>query len=361
MVGSNFNTHITFCIFASQFSFMNDNPYKSIIYWLFSGCLLIFLMVIIGGITRLTNSGLSMVDWKLIMGMIPPLNEQEWIDTFNQYKKFPEYKEVNFMFALEDFKAIFFWEYLHRLIGRIIGIVFIVPFLYFLIKKKFTKRLMNQCLIILGMGAFQGFLGWWMVKSGLVNNPDVSHYRLAIHLITAFLTFAYTFWVALGLIHYKEERPNIPSMRKGVFILFVITVLQIVYGAFVAGLNAGFSINTWPKMGDVWIAETVTAMEPLWTNFVDGIGGVQFIHRYLAYIVVGIILFLVFKSSKYELNTMQKKSLMLLVFVVFIQFLLGIFTLLYAVPVWLGVTHQVGAFLLLGVIVYAMSSFRKVN
>ncbi|MBL4594750.1 MAG: COX15/CtaA family protein [Flavobacteriales bacterium] len=336
-----------------------DNTHKPIIIWLLTGCALIFLMVVIGGITRLTNSGLSMVDWKLIMGMVPPLNEQDWIETFNKYKQFPEYQEVNFMFTLEEFKAIFFWEYLHRLIGRIIGIVFIVPFFYFLIKKRFVGKLMKQCLIILGMGAFQGFLGWWMVKSGLVDNPDVSHYRLAIHLIAAFLTFAYTFWVALSLINHKEERPNFPSMRKWVSVLFVITVLQIIYGAFVAGLNAGFIMNTWPKMGERWIAETVTVMEPFWTNFVDGVGGVQFVHRYLAYIVVGLVLFLLLKSSKYELNKTQSKSLVVLIVVVFIQFLLGIFTLLYAVPVWLGVTHQVGAFLLLGAIVYSASSFRK--
>ncbi|PCJ26343.1 MAG: heme A synthase [Flavobacteriales bacterium] len=338
---------------------LKDNPNKPVIIWLLTGCVLIFLMVVIGGITRLTNSGLSMVDWKLIMGMVPPMNEQDWIETFNKYKKFPEYQEVNFMFTLEEFKAIFFWEYLHRLIGRIIGIIFIVPFFYFLIKKKIKEKLLKQSLIILGMGGFQGFLGWWMVKSGLVNDPDVSHYRLAIHLIAAFLTFAYTFWVALNLIYYKEERPNVPFMRNGVAILFVVTILQIIYGAFVAGLNAGFTMNTWPKMGNVWIAETVTAMEPFWTNFVDGIGGVQFIHRYLAYVVVGLVLFLLFKSAKYELNKIQSKSLIALLVIVFAQFLLGIFTLIYAVPVWLGVTHQVGAFLLLGAIVYAMSSFRE--
>ncbi len=338
---------------------LKNNPHKPVIIWLLTGCLLIFLMVVIGGITRLTNSGLSMVDWKLVMGMIPPLTEQDWIATFNKYKQFPEYQEVNFMFTLEEFKAIFFWEYLHRLIGRIIGIVFIVPFFYFLIKKKITGKLMPQCLILLGMGAFQGFLGWWMVKSGLVDNPDVSHYRLAIHLIAAFLTFAYAFWVALDLIYMNRERPNVPFMRKWVFVLFMVTILQIIYGAFVAGLNAGFTMNTWPKMGDRWIAETVTAMEPFWTNFVDGIGGVQFIHRYLAYIVVGIVLFLLLKSAKHELSKIQSKSLTALLGIVFIQFLLGIFTLLYAVPIWLGVTHQVGAFFLLGAIVYAMSSFRK--
>ncbi len=338
---------------------MKDNSNKSIILWLLTGCILIFLMVVIGGITRLTNSGLSMVDWNLFMGMVPPLNEKEWLTAFHQYQQFPEYQQVNFHFSLEEFKSIFFWEYLHRLIGRIIGMVFIIPFFYFLIKKKLTKKLTIQCLIILFMGGFQGFLGWWMVKSGLVDNPDVSHYRLAVHLIAAFLTFAYTFWVALQLIYKNEERKDVPFMRKWVFILFAVTILQIIYGAFVAGLNAGFVMNTWPKMGDQWISDSVTAIKPLWLNFIDGIGGVQFVHRYLAYIVVGLVIFLLMKSAKYDLTKLQSKSLIALLCVVFLQFLLGIFTLLMAVPVWLGVVHQVGAFFLLGTIVFSISSFRK--
>jgi cytochrome c oxidase assembly protein subunit 15 len=338
---------------------LKDNSQKSVIIWLLSGCALIFLMVVVGGITRLTNSGLSMVDWKLIMGMIPPLNEQDWIATFDQYKQFPEYQEVNYLFTLEEFKAIFFWEYIHRLIGRIIGLVFIIPFFFFLLKNKIQGKLIGKCVIILCMGGFQGFLGWWMVKSGLVNNPDVSHYRLATHLIAAFLTFAYTFWVALGLIYKSEETPNVSFMRNGVLILFIMTVIQIIYGAFVAGLNAGFVMNTYPKMGDSWIAESVTAMEPFFVNFIDGIGGVQFVHRVLAHIVVGLVIFLLMKSTKFELNRIQKKSLIALIVVVCIQFLLGVFTLLYAVPVWLGVTHQVGAFFLLGAVVFSMNTFRK--
>ncbi|MEJ6735603.1 MAG: COX15/CtaA family protein [Flavobacteriales bacterium] len=339
---------------------LKNNSHKSVIIWLLTGCALIFLMVVIGGITRLTESGLSMVDWKLFMGMIPPLSEQDWLETFNQYKQFPEYREVNFMFTLEEFKSIFFWEYLHRLIGRIVGLVFIIPFVYFLLTKKITGKLSRQSIVILFMGAFQGFLGWWMVKSGLIDNPDVSHYRLAAHLIAAFLTFAYTFWVALSLIYKDEERPNVPFMRKWIMVLFVATVIQIIYGAFVAGLNAGFVMNTYPKMGDSWIAESVTAIEPFWINFIDGIGGVQFVHRTLAHIVVGLVLFLLLKSSKFEMNKIQTNSLIALLVIIFVQFMLGVFTLLYAVPVWLGVTHQVGAFFLLGTVVYALSSFRKV-
>jgi len=338
---------------------MKEKADRSVIIWLLTGCLLIFVMVVIGGITRLTHSGLSMVDWNLFMGAIPPLNENQWIETFNNYKQFPEYQKVNFTFTLEEFKSIFFWEYLHRLIGRLIGLVFIIPFVYFLIRKRITGRLFKECLIILGMGAFQGFLGWWMVKSGLVDNPDVSHYRLAIHLITAFVTFAYTFWVALKLMYKQEVADTSVPMRRGLIALLIVLILQIVYGALVAGLDAGKVYNTWPKMGELWVAESVTAMSPFLSNFVDGIAGVQFVHRYLAFIVVGLVLYLVLKSVKYNPTIRQKRSLKVLMVIVFTQFMLGIFTLLYGVPVWLGVAHQIGAFFLLGAVVIGLNAYRK--
>jgi heme a synthase len=345
--------------FWGEFLIMKDNPNKSIIIWLLTGCVLIFLMVVIGGITRLTNSGLSMVDWKLIMGMIPPIGEEQWLSAFEKYKQFPEYEQVNFTFSLSEFKSIFFWEYLHRLIGRLIGLVFIIPFVYFLIKKKLSKKLLIQCFLILFMGAFQGFLGWWMVKSGLVNDPDVSHYRLAIHLLTAFLTFAYTLWVSLTLLYPVNKKDVYGKVRVWLYILFGMVVLQIVYGAFVAGLNAGFIMNTYPKMGEQWISDSVTAMKPIWTNFLEGIGGVQFVHRVLAHLVVLLILYIYLKASKLSLNKIQLKGLKALLIIVFSQFLLGVFTLLYAVPLWLGVAHQIGAFFLLGAVVFTMSSFRK--
>ena len=337
---------------------MNNNPNKSIIVWLLSGCLLIFLMVIIGGITRLTNSGLSMVDWKLIMGSIPPIGEEAWQKTFEQYQQFPEYQMVNNHFTLSEFKSIFFWEYFHRLLGRLIGLVFMVPFIYFLVKKKLSKKLTLQCIIILGMGALQGTIGWWMVKSGLVKDPDVSHFRLAIHLITAFITFAYTFWVALNLI-YPENKSEFTGVRKVGFLLCGVTILQIVYGAFVAGLNAGFVMNTWPKMGTQWFDDSAFAMQPLWLNFIEGIGGVQFVHRYLAYAVVGLVVYLWLKTRKLDLNDLQAKGVKMLLFVVLFQFTLGVFTLILAVTIWLGVAHQLGAFLLLTAVVFVMNTFKK--
>ena len=334
---------------------------KPVFYWLISGCLLIFLMVIIGGITRLTNSGLSMVEWKLIMGMIPPLNEAQWIETFEKYKQFPEYQIVNTHFTIEEFKSIFFWEYLHRLLGRIIGLVFIVPFIYFLIKKRLSKKILLQSIILLLMGSLQGFFGWWMVKSGLVKDPDVSHFRLATHLITAFLTFAYTFWVALGLTENITSKNYFSPIKRSINLLFVILIFQIIYGAFVAGLNAGFIMNTWPKMGNEWINDAVFAIKPLWKNFTEGLAGVQFVHRYLAVIVVLMVVFSWLKAAKYTLNNIQLLSLKILLSVVFSQFLLGIFTLIYAVPVWLGVVHQVGAFFLLTATIFCMFVFKKMD
>jgi cytochrome c oxidase assembly protein subunit 15 len=329
----------------------------SVIVWLLSGCLLIFTMVIVGGITRLTGSGLSMVDWKLFAGSIPPINNQQWVETFELYKQFPEFQKQNYMFTLEEFKNIFFWEYIHRLLGRLIGLVFIIPFIYFLIKKRLSRKLTLQCTVLLFMGASQGAIGWWMVKSGLVNNPDVSHFRLATHLITAFLTFSYTFWVALSLIYPNKSHQNI-TLHKLSFILMIVVVIQIIYGAFVAGLGAGKVYNTWPKMNNDWIAESVYAMTPFWSNFVNGIAGVQFIHRTFAFVVLGLIIYIFYQSRKTPLIQLEKNAINLLLITVFFQMVLGIITLVLGVPIWLGVIHQLGAFILLGSTVFSIFIFK---
>ena len=329
----------------------------SVIVWLLSGCLLIFTMVIVGGITRLTGSGLSMVDWKLLAGSIPPINNQQWVETFELYKQFPEFQKQNYMFTLEEFKSIFFWEYIHRLLGRLIGLVFIIPFIYFLIKKRLSKKLTLQCIVLLFMGASQGAIGWWMVKSGLVNNPDVSHFRLATHLITAFLTFSYTFWVALSLIYPNKSHQN-KILYKLSFLLMIVVVIQIIYGAFVAGLDAGKVYNTWPKMNKDWIAESVYAMTPFWNNFVNGIAGVQFIHRTFAFVVLGLIIYIFYQSRKIQLIQLEKNAINLLLITVFFQMVLGIITLVMGVPIWLGVMHQLGAFILLASTVFSIFIFK---
>lgn len=316
----------------------------------------------VGGITRLTNSGLSMTDWHLVTDTFPPTSDQAWNEAFEEYKKFPEYQKINIHndFTMDDYKFIYFWEWFHRFIGRIIGIVFIIPFVYFLIKKKLDASTIKKCIILLFMGGFQGFLGWFMVKSGLIDNPDVSHYRLALHLTFAFITFAYTLWVALDLIYPNKIEVILP-LQKLARIAMIVLIIQIIYGGFVAGLNAGLIHNHWPLMSEgKLIHETVWIEQPtLLQNLTEGKSGVQFVHRTLAYIVVGLMILLYVRSKKYALTNLQSKSVKTLVLFVFIQFILGIFTLLFHVPLWLGLAHQLMAFLLLSAMTFTLHRFSK--
>jgi heme a synthase len=335
---------------------------KSVIIWLLSGCFLVFIMVIVGGITRLTNSGLSMTDWHLITDTFPPLSEEKWQEAFTEYKKFPEYKLVNSQtaFTLADYQYIYFWEWFHRFIGRIIGLVFIVPFVYFLVKKKIDTATLRKCYVLLGMGALQGFFGWYMVKSGLIDNPDVSHFRLSLHLTFAFLTFAYTLWVALDL-QFPERKSTPIQLRNLARIALVFVLIQIIYGGFVAGLNAGLIHNHWPLMSDGQFMHDSVFIEQktLFLNLVEGKSGVQFVHRTLAYLVVGWIGLLAYKSRKFSLNKQQKNGLYTALVVVGIQFCLGVFTLLLGVPVWLGLAHQIGAFVLLASLTFTLHRLTK--
>jgi cytochrome c oxidase assembly protein subunit 15 len=335
---------------------------RSVVIWLLSGCVLLFLMVTVGGITRLTNSGLSMTDWHLVTDTFPPLTEAKWQEAFDQYKKFPEYQKINIHndFQLSDYKFIYFWEWFHRFIGRIIGLVFFIPFVYFLIKKKLDRTTINKCIVLLAMGAFQGFLGWFMVRSGLIDNPDVSHFRLALHLTFAFITFAYTFWVALDLI-YPNRSNGIPSLKKIARFALVFLLVQIIYGGFVAGLNAGLIHNHWPMMSDGQFIHDSVFLEQknLLLSFTEGKSGVQFIHRTLAYAVVSSMVLLYVKSRKFTLNPGQSNGIKLLVILVFVQFALGVFTLLYGVPLWLGLTHQINAFFLLSAMTYTLHRLSK--
>jgi cytochrome c oxidase assembly protein subunit 15 len=317
---------------------MKDN--KKVIYWLLTGCTLIFIMVIVGGITRLTHSGLSISNYKLISGTIPPTNAVEWKEAFDLYKQYPEYQKLNYNMTLEAFKDIYFWEWIHRVIGRVIGLIFVIPFLYFLIRKQLTIPTIKKCIILLFMGSFQGFLGWYMVKSGLVERPDVSHYRLAMHLTTAFLTFAYTFWVALDLV-FPSKKEIKSSFRNIIRVGLVVLVIQIIWGAFVAGLDAGWIHNHWPLMNDGQLVhETVTTeQEPLWRNFIEGKSG--------------------FKTRKMKTTILQQKGANLLLILVGVQFILGVLTLVLFVPVWLGVLHQITAFFLLAAMTFTLHRFSK--
>jgi len=333
---------------------------KAVVYWLLTGCALIFVMVLVGGITRLTHSGLSISDYKLIHGTLPPMNEQAWQEAFDLYKQYPEYQKLNSHFDIEDFKDIYFWEWLHRFIGRFIGMVFILPFLYFLFTKKLDRPTIKKCLVLLFLCGFQGFLGWYMVKSGLVDHPDVSHFRLASHLTMAFLTFAFSLWVALDLIYPTKKEIN-RSIRNLIRIGYVILLLQIIWGAFVAGLDAGFIHNHWPMMSEGKLMHETVYIEhqPVIKNFFEGKSGVQFVHRYLAYIVVGFIALIWFKTRKVERTPLQEKGLKLLLALVGLQFVLGVLTLTYAVPLWLGIAHQIGAFFLLAAMTFTLHRFTK--
>jgi cytochrome c oxidase assembly protein subunit 15 len=336
----------------------------NVVLWLLTGCLLIFIMVIIGGITRLTGSGLSITEWKVVTGTLPPLNEDQWLKEFHLYMDSPQFKLINSHFGLEEFKEIYWWEYIHRLLGRLIGLVFVIPFIWFLITKQLSRPMVWKSLILFFMGALQGFIGWYMVKSGLVDRPSVSHLRLALHLSTAFATFGLTFWFALGLLDTQriQPGPELRKMRTGIWIVFVILVAQIVYGAFVAGLKAGLIYNTWPMMEGSWVAGSVTyAWEQMgWLALRDNMAMVQFIHRNLAIIFVIAFEVLYWRSRKYSvLSSKQKFAFQLVTAATVLQFTLGVITLLLAVPVFMGVIHQAGAFLLLTAMIYLVHCLYK--
>ncbi|MFT4754906.1 MAG: cytochrome c oxidase assembly protein subunit 15 [Salibacteraceae bacterium] len=336
--------------------------HKPVIIWLFIGAIMVFIMIAIGGITRLTSSGLSMVDWNLIMGSIPPLSEEAWQSTFEEYQKFPEYQTIHNHFTLEDFKGIFFWEFTHRLFGRLIGIVFIIPFFIFLKKGLIKGTLLKQLLILLSFGAFQGFLGWYMVSSGLVHEPRVSHFRLAAHLSTAFFTIAYSVWIALDLIQGRSKGIVIPkSLQSLSWVTLILLAIQIIFGAFVAGKDAGLIHNFWPNMNpNEFISNEVFAGSSLLDSFINVPSGIQFVHRYLAYIVVGFVTFLWFKSRK-VMDKETSKRFNIAMLIVGLQFVLGVATLLLHVPLVIALLHQLGAILLLLSMVYILHRISAIS
>jgi cytochrome c oxidase assembly protein subunit 15 len=329
--------------------------------WLLSGCFLIFCMVVIGGITRLTGSGLSITEWKPIMGSIPPLNNADWEIAFQKYKQIPQFQQVNYDFTLEDFKTIFFWEYFHRLIGRLIGIVFIVPFLWFFFKGMFDKKTLTKVLFLFFLGGLQGFLGWFMVKSGLSERTSVSHFRLAIHLFTAFLTFAFTLYFALELLKKKETSTYNKKLFNLIRVILVVASVQLVYGAFVAGMHAGKIYNTYPLMNGKFFPEGALAINPVWLNIFENQGTVQFIHRWLAALLVILTFALFFQTLKNKIKDSRKTGVLFLVIAIGIQFLLGVFTLLSGVNFTLAILHQAGAFFVFSAGVYLLFVFGRSN
>jgi cytochrome c oxidase assembly protein subunit 15 len=314
-------------------------------------------MVVLGGVTRLTGSGLSMVDWRPVTGFLPPLNDAEWQASFDQYRESPEFQKINVNMDVEAYKGIFWLEYLHRLLGRLIGIVFFIPFVIFAVRGYIARREWPRYLLMFFLGGMQGVLGWYMVKSGLVDNPHVSQYRLTAHLIAAFLIYAYMFWVALSLIFPRRHAKSHPLYNKARGLAAFIS-LTIVSGGFVAGLKAGKIYNNFPMMGDYWIPPGVLALEPAWRNFFDNPALVQFDHRVLAISTLLLTLVFWWVARGTELAARSVAAVRLLLGLVIVQVSLGIWTLLTVVPIALGAIHQGVALLLFTAALYVAHCLR---
>lgn len=331
---------------------MNQQDKKYIRRWYWSGAILVFIILVIGGITRLTDSGLSMTDWKPIMGSIPPITEAQWEEAFEQYKQFPEYQVINRGMSMGEFQYIFFWEYLHRMFARLLGLVFIIPFIWFVAKKKFDKKQLKRSLFLMFLGAGQGLMGWYMVMSGLIDIPAVSHYRLAAHLSLAFLIFGSCLWFALDLReHQPDPGKGTSELKKWLYFFGILLILQIVWGAFVAGLNAGHIYNTFPKMFQYWFPPELWISEPLLINFVENIVTVQWVHRVVGTLLALIVIMIWIRSYQLKTNFSTKMWGLSLFTIVLTQYLIGVFTLLLHVPIWLGVLHQAVAMILLGILI----------
>lgn len=349
-----------------------SNSDRTIAYWLIIVAIMIYAMVILGGVTRLTGSGLSIVEWDPIMGAIPPLNETEWQDAFQQYQQYPEYKLLNRDMALSEFKEIFAFEYAHRLLGRSIGIVFAIPFLFFYFRKQIKRSLTPKLIIMFVLGGLQGLLGWLMVKSGLVDRPSVSQYRLAAHLLAAILIYSYILWTAWGLLYPTPRNswvPGVKKLRRQIRILTAIIVLMIISGAFVAGTHAGAVFKTFPDMNGHLFPPGLFGMSPFWLNFVENPTTIQFDHRLIAYVIIILLSVIWYRSRHYTLTSSTRNALTLMLIVMLIQVTLGISTLLSepsvplraGVSVTLGAMHQGGALLLLTVALFVNHELRRGN
>jgi heme a synthase len=312
--------------------------------WFLTGAWLTFLIVVIGGITRLTQSGLSIVDWRPIMGVIPPLNEEQWVEAFERYRQFPEYQVLRRGMSLDEFKFIFFWEYVHRLAARLIGLVFLVPFLYFWLRGYFNRPLLRRVLVLFALGAAQGVLGWLMVRSGLVDRPSVSHYRLAAHLSLALLILGACVWLARQMNvargAYAVETARGAGGTRLVYGLGALLALQIVWGAFVAGLHAGLIFNTFPLMGDGLVPPGAWILEPTLTNLVENPATVQWVHRVLGTLLLLAAAAVHWRNRNDEADRTGRRLSAAFLLLVLGQYGLGVVTLLLRVPIALGTLHQ---------------------
>ena len=323
---------------------MSHNPNKKLVIWLFVVCFFIIFLVVFGGWVRLTRSGLSMVDWHVITGVLPPTNQAEWQATFEQYQLSPEFIKIHRSMNLEEYKFIYYNEYIHRMIARFTGLLFVVPLFYYLFTNKISWRKSGIYLAV-GLGfAFQGVLGWYMVSSGLVDRPSVSHYRLTAHLDTALILLGLTFWAALDNI-YGMAKPEDRSSRKKLqwmaIFLFLVLMLQISYGGLVAGLKAGYVSGTWPLMSGKWIPPGMLSLfEPWWQNFLAAPIAVHFVHRWLAFAVLTVAIVLYYLVKNRGLPPTISKGAQVMIAVTLVQIAFGVSVVWFHVPLWLALVHQ---------------------
>jgi cytochrome c oxidase assembly protein subunit 15 len=323
---------------------------RAIAHWLMVVAGLVFVMIVVGGITRLTESGLSITRWDPLSGAIPPLNEADWEAAFALYRDSPQGQLVNRGMTLDDFKFIYFWEFIHRQLGRVIGVAFALPLIWFAVRKAIPKGYGWKLVALLALGGLQGAIGWWMVASGLVDVPEVSHIRLAVHLLTALLIFGALIWVARDL--YALARvPEAKPAKMPLVALWALALLavQMLFGAYVAGLEAGYAFNTWPLMGGELYPEAAPWLEPFARNFVDNPVTVQFVHRWLAFVVAAAIGLVAWRAWAAG----AKSPAVHLAGAVILQILLGIATILTGVKLWIGVAHQGMAAVLLAALLVA--------
>ncbi|WP_426257569.1 COX15/CtaA family protein [Sphingomonas sp. DC1600-2] len=312
--------------------------------WLFGVAALVVAMVVIGGITRLTESGLSITQWKPISGVIPPLNAVQWQAEFDNYKKIPEYQQLNRGMSMAGFQAIFFWEYLHRLLGRVVGAAYLLPLLWFWIRGRVPRGYVPRLFALVALVCFQGAIGWWMVSSGLVKRIDVSHVRLAVHLVTALTLLAGTVWTALDLRALALNGRARPARLRPVAVLALGLLFgQILFGAFTAGLDAGYAFSSWPLMGDEIFPAATPLTDPLWRNAVDNPVVVQFIHRWFAFVAAAGLVTLALATMRAG----APRTAAILIGLVACQIVLGIATLLSGVEIVVAVAHQANAALTL--------------
>lgn len=350
--------------FASAMDTSIQRNNKQVATWLLIGVGMIMIQVLLGGITRLTESGLSITEWKPITGALPPMNEAAWQAEFDKYKLTDQFKYVHQNFSLRDFKFIFFWEWFHRVWARLLGVVFVIGFVYFIAKKKFSKQMIMPMLVLFVLGALQGAIGWIMVKSGLVPEKYfVGHVELATHFIAALGLLFYTLWFALGLLVPATKRITDAANKNFLLLVLVVLVLQLIYGAFMAGLKAAITAPSWPDINGALIPAGMNELTPFGKNLVSNNITVQFIHRGLAYLLAILVTVWFFRSAAMKNNLLFSRWRMRLLLVVLLQVVLGIFTVLNATHsnrlVLFGVLHQFTAMLLLVTVTVLLYLVRK--